>query len=97
MLSYQQAVNYVGATSGTVRAVVSVFEGCAACDTVCAVLDSLQIPYVKMNSEDPALVFKPGISPTTFLFTETNECYPRFDVYDARMFNEFLALVKTLP
>lgn len=96
MLSYQQSVDYVNATSGTVRAVVSVFEGCTACDSVCAVLDSLQIPYVKMDSQDPALVFKSGISPTTFLFKQNNVCYPRYDVYDARMFSEFLAYIDSI-
>ena len=90
MVNYQQSVDFIQAHKDKLRAVIMTTLDCKACEPIVNILNASTIPFVVVNADSADLIYKPLVYPQTYVFSEKNICYTRCDVFDSRMFYEWL-------
>ena len=94
MVNYQESVEFINAHKNKLRGVIITTLSCRACESIVNIFNNSTIPFVVLNADSNDLIYKPGGYPQTHLFSENNKCYTRYDVFDSRMFYEWIDKIK---
>jgi hypothetical protein len=94
MVNYKESVEFIDAHKNKVRGVIMTTLSCKACEPIVNIFNESTIPFVALNADSDDLIYKPLGYPQTYLFSENNKCYTRVDVFDSRMFYEWLDKIK---
>ena len=94
MVNYQESVNFINENKDKLRGVIMTTLSCKACESIVNIFNQSNIPFIVVNSDSDDLIYKPLVYPQTYLFSENNKCYTRVDVFDSRMFYEWIDKIK---
>jgi hypothetical protein len=94
MVNYKDSVEFIDAHKDKLRGVIMTTLDCRACESIVNIFNDSTIPFVALNADSDDLIYKPLGYPQTYLFSESNRCYTRVDVFDSRMFYEWLDKIK---
>lgn len=90
MVNYKESVEFINTHQNTLRAVIMTTLSCRACESIVNLFNDSTIPFVVLNADSNDLIYKPVAYPQTYLFSNNNKCYTRVDVFDCRMFYEWI-------
>lgn len=90
MVNYQESIKFINDHANNLRGVIMTTLSCRACENIVNIFNDSTIPFVVLNAESKDLIYKPVSYPQTFLFSKQNKCYTRVDVFDSRMFYEWI-------
>jgi hypothetical protein len=90
MVNYTESVNFIQAHKDELRAVIMTTLSCRACESIINIFNASTIPFIVVNADSDDLIYKPLVYPQTYLFSNHNICYTRVDVFDSRMFYEWV-------
>jgi hypothetical protein len=94
MVTYKESVEFINNHQNKLRAVIMTTLSCNACESIVNIFNESTIPFVVVNADSEDLIYKPLGYPQTYLFSENNKCYTRVDVFDSRMFYEWVDKIK---
>ena len=94
MVNYKDSIEFVNNNRGKLRGVIMTTLSCRACESIVNIFNNSDIPFVVLNADSDDLVYKPVNYPQTYLFSETNKCYTRVDIFDSKMFYEWIDKLK---
>lgn len=95
MVTYKESVEFIHNHQNKLRAVIMTTLSCRACENIIDIFNNSTIPFVVLNADSNDLIYKPLGYPQTYLFSENNKCYTRVDVFDSRMFYEWIDKINT--
>ena len=90
MVNYTESVNFIQAHKDELRAVIITTLSCRACESIVNIFNASTIPFVVLNADSDDLIYKALSYPQTYVFSKNNKCYTRVDVFDSRMFYEWI-------
>jgi len=94
MVNYKESVEFINFHKDKLRAVIMTTLSCKACESIVNIFNESTIPFIALNADSDDLIYKPLGYPQTYLFSESNRCYTRVDVFDSRMFYEWVDKIK---
>jgi hypothetical protein len=94
MVNYKESVEFINAHKDKLRGVIMTTLSCRACENIVNLFNNSTIPFVVLNADSDDLIYKPAGYPQTHLFSINNNCYTRYDVFDSRMFYEWIDKIK---
>jgi len=94
MVNYKESVEFISAHKNKLRGVIMTTLSCRACESIVNIFNNSTIPFVVLNADSDDLIYKPTSYPQTSLFSKNNKCYTRVDVFDSRMFYEWIDKIK---
>lgn len=94
MVNYKESVEFIQTHKDKLRGVIMTTLSCRACESIVNIFNNSTIPFVVLNADSDDLIYKPTSYPQTSLFSENNKCYTRLDVFDSRMFYEWIDKIK---
>lgn len=94
MVNYKESLDFIDTHKDKLRGVIMTTLSCRACEFIVNIFNDSTIPFIVVNIDSDDLIYKPGGSPQTYLFSENNNCYTRYDVFDSRMFYEWIDNIK---
>jgi hypothetical protein len=94
MVNYKESLDFIDTHKDKLRGVIMTTLECKACENIINIFNESTIPFTTVNAGSEDLIYKPLAYPQTYLFSEKNKCYTRVDVFDSRMFYEWIDKIK---